>query len=315
LFTDQHRLREAWTGKLEANLKSVVWLRLICVVLLLTIGALLYAGWVQNAVQKTLPGKSQPLFAYGQSLDQGLSVLVDVTAVVPERSRLELRLELSGLGNLVDEQERLIEPLELVINGLSGRQSYYFRAGQGLSTIQAAVPLRGTAFYYPRDLYRGLLELQAFSATRQPIALKVVGRADLTGFRISKGELKQISGKRLKEYEPASPHQVTILLEACRSPLVQAFANFILGLQWTVASAVVSVFVSIWLLHRKLETSTFVWVTTTLFALPSLRNTMVDAPHIGIYIDFFGFLCCEGAVALVLVGLVTIWLGRGKSLA
>lgn len=293
-------------------MKGLTWLRFICAWLALAIGGLLYAGWVQSAVRQSLPGQTHPLFAYGQSLDQGLSVVAEIAAIVPERSRLELRLELVALGNLVDEQARLTEPVELVVNGLNGRQSFFFRAGQALSTFTVLLPLRGSSFYYPRDMYRGWVEVEAYSGAHQPLPLKISGKAELTGFSLCKTELMQSSGKRLKEYDPTSPHRLVVLLEARRSPLVQASANLIVVLQWMLGLTVVAVFLSIWILERKLETTVFVWITTVLFALPSLRSTMVDAPAIGIYIDFFGFLCCEAAVASVLVGLVFLWLWRAR---
>ena len=88
------------------------------------------------------------------------------------------------------------------------------------------------------------------------------------------------------------------------------FARLIVALQWLLAlsASIVTISVVIW--KRKAELALFTWMTAMLFALPPMRNIMVGAPPIGIYVDFLGFLCCEGIVACSLASVVATWLIR-----
>jgi hypothetical protein len=140
------------------------------------------------------------------------------------------------------------------------------------------VPLQGSHFYYPNDHYTARLP--------QPLE-PIENRAP--GFVVTQ-----------------SQDQLSI----DRSELVKFFARFLLALQWVVALSALAVTMSVVIGGRKPEVAMFTWCTALLFALPAMRGMMVGAPEIGIYLDFFGFLCCEGVVVFCLTLLVMSWLIR-----
>lgn len=135
--------------------------------------------------------------------------------------------------------------------------------------------LQGSPFYYPRDRYTAVLQSP--------------GTFQASGFKVqSNGNLVEIE----------------------RSDLVQFSAHMIVTLIWMIALSVAATALKTLLTDHKPEPALLTWATVALLALPTLRQTMAGAPAIGIYIDFYGFLCCEAIVVVSLLAMTTKWLAR-----
>lgn len=135
--------------------------------------------------------------------------------------------------------------------------------------------LQGSPFYYPRDRYTAVLQSP--------------GTFQASGFKVqSNGNLVEIE----------------------RSDLVQFSAHMIVTLIWMIALSVAATALKTLLTDQKPEPALLTWATIALLALPTLRQTMAGAPAIGIYIDFYGFLCCEAIVVVSLLAMTTKWLAR-----
>jgi hypothetical protein len=135
--------------------------------------------------------------------------------------------------------------------------------------------LVGSPFYYPRDRYSAVLQTP--------------GSYQASGFKV------QSNGN---------------LIEIERSDLVQFSAHSIVALLWLTALSTAAVALRTLLSEKRPDPTLFTWTTVALLALPALRQTMVGAPAIGIYIDFYGFLCCEMIVVFSLLAVTASWLTR-----
>lgn len=135
--------------------------------------------------------------------------------------------------------------------------------------------LQGSPFYYPRDRYSAMLQTP--------------GTYQASGFKV------QSNGT---------------VLEIERSDLVQFSAHTIVVLIWVTALSVAAAALKTLLAEDKPDPSLLIFATVALLALPALRQTMVGAPAIGIYIDFYGFLCGEIIVVVSLLAMTVKWLAR-----
>ncbi|MFN8606691.1 MAG: DUF4436 family protein [Vulcanimicrobiota bacterium] len=142
------------------------------------------------------------------------------------------------------------------------------------------VHLTGSPFYYPRDRYLALL-------TNTEAAPKA------SGYKVQATLTKEGT-----------------LLEIERSDLVQFEAHTIVALLWLISLGSAAVALKTVLGDKAPEAGLLSYSVVVLFALPALRQTMAGAPAIGIYIDFYGFLCCEVIAVASLSGLVGTWLVR-----
>ncbi|MBX3171598.1 MAG: DUF4436 family protein [Candidatus Eremiobacteraeota bacterium] len=135
--------------------------------------------------------------------------------------------------------------------------------------------LVGSPFYYPRDRYSAVLQTP--------------GNFQASGFKV------QSNGN---------------VIEIERSALVQFSAHTIVALIWITALSVAAAALKTLIAESKPDPALLTWASIALLALPALRQTMVGAPAIGIYIDFYGFLCCEVIVVVSLLALTVKWLAR-----
>lgn len=135
--------------------------------------------------------------------------------------------------------------------------------------------LVGSPFYYPRDRYSAVLQTP--------------GTFQASGFKV------QSNGN---------------LIEIQRSDLVQFSAHTIVALIWVTALSVAAAALKTLIVESKPDPALLTWASVALLALPALRQTMVGAPAIGIYIDFYGFLCCEVIVVVSLLAMTVKWLAR-----
>ena len=135
--------------------------------------------------------------------------------------------------------------------------------------------LVGSPFYYPRDRYTAVLQTP--------------GTFQASGFKV------QSNGN---------------VIEIERSDLVQFSAHTIVALIWMAALSTAAAALKVVIAESKPEAALLTWPAVTLLALPTLRQTMAGAPAIGIYIDFYGFLCCEVIVVVSLLAITVKWLTR-----
>ncbi len=135
--------------------------------------------------------------------------------------------------------------------------------------------LVGSPFYYPRDRYTAVLQTP--------------GTFQASGFKV------QSNGN---------------VIEIERSDLVQFSAHTIVALIWLTALSTAAAALKVVIADSKPDPALLTWPAVTLLALPTLRQTMAGAPAIGIYIDFYGFLCCEVIVVVSLLAIAARWLVR-----
>lgn len=281
-----------------------------------------YRAWLNQLSADKAKSKANALFEHEpKDFGDGLEMSLTIVGVDPSRGEMLLRAEWVGSGDVLSEDGTLKIPVSINVNASSGKSEFNFKPGEMLAPTDFNVALEGASFNYPDDTYTGSIEVITSSPVWagkhgkdtppdhfEVVELSTIGYAKAGGFSIEKEKaLSDYFAKGAKEAEPGA---YRASFKAKRSDLVVKFARLIMGLQWLLALSASAVTISVVIWKRKPELAMLTWMTAMLFALPPMRNIMVGAPPIGIYVDFLGFLLCEGIVAFCVASLVVTWIVR-----
>jgi len=152
---------------------------------------------------------------------------------------------------------------------------------------------------YPFDGYRTVLQVRVLTATGNVVPSVMFGEASVHGYRISM--VDPVS-------EPNGGHDLTI--EVTRAPATLVFALFVMFLMW--ALTVLAVALAIEEIHsgRWIDVELIALFGVLLFAFPAVRNSVPNAPALGVLGDFVAYFWCEIALGLGLVALLATHLRR-----
>ena len=298
------------------------WVMTVIVIILVAVIGVSYSNWLRGMVAEKTKNKANALFTMEAKEEDHVEVAASIVNIDPGKGEMQVRLECGLNGKLLDEDGGgAAIPIQVTVNSISGRSEHNYKKKEMVGPVDFVTGIEGTSFSYPDDAFKGAIEVGVFTPVYEDekpakdatpssfdaVPMDIEGYSKTGGFVVTKGALEDVYQKGTKEYD-SGEFRVVVKME--RNPLIKMFANLIMFLQWMLASAafIVTFVVVVW--GRKPELAMFTWMTAMLFALPPMRNIMVGAPPIGIRIDFQGFLCCEGIVALCLCSLVLTWIIR-----
>lgn len=287
---------------------SLRWATLVIILILVGVLAGRYRTWLVSLLAAKTVSRSNALFVLGDGGD--LAATATLAAIDPLKGDLTVRLDCVARGTLAAADGTLARPVQIYVNSVTGKVEHRFQKGEVLAPIEFVTGLSGSTFSYPNDRYEAYLEVVANTLEGhgwRPVSLSLEGHvtAGGCGFKVTKGVSRGVVESR--------QGQGRVFLELVRSEPVKAYAGMVLTLQWLLALSAVSVAVRVLIFGRDPELAMFTWLTAMLFALPPLRNVMVGVPPIGIYVDFLGFLCCQGIVGCSLAAVVFSWHVRARA--
>lgn len=303
----------------ESKGNAARWGAFAIFLMVMLIAGYFYNGWLNQMVAQKAATKDQALFVFENSeSDDLVRIEATIANIDPLKGDMTVRLDTSAEGDLVAEDGSLTKEIRVLVNSVNGKAEYAFKKGENMGPIEYVTSLKGGTFKYPDDKFQANLEVcvsnpvwedPKHSKDAPPdeslaVPIEVEGYQGGGGFVITKGDVSEVWEKGVKETDEG---EFRVVLNMVRTAPVKFFARFILTLQWTLALSGLSVALRVVIGGRKAELALFTWLTAMIFALPPLRNAMVGVPSIGIYVDFLGFLCCEGLVACSLASLVLTW--------
>lgn len=246
------------------NREARRWLLVTLLFLSAGVAGLLYAGYVKQVVSN----QSRIVFPLSGFNGEGVTGNLTITDVDAPRRRVSLRLELN-------ESPLLDRPMgqNVILNGRS-----YLVSDR---LLEAEVPLRGSDFYYPQEHYSCPLNL-VLRVGGEAVPVALVGYTSAPAFEVSGAP----GGRSL------SPEFHTVL-DVSRAPRVQLFAHCMLALQWALAIAALAVTLGVALADKDPQPVLFVWLAVLQVSLFTVRLAFPQAPPLGSYVDFFGYLCCS----------------------
>jgi hypothetical protein len=229
--------------------------------------------------------------------------------------------------------------LKLYVNNSPGQQEFEFPVGQGMTRVEATVPLEGDLNRYPFDQYESTIWLYAdtpppsqdnqasqIPQTRVPQANRGLGVAD-EELAFDKDSLQKNLPVPLSISLSASTPGVKYTGEVIRTKdfaptrirlnLTRPFnvintAITVMILMMGLALAVVAMVVNRIVSSEKSDLLPLSLSITLIFGLPALRSIQPGVPTVGVLGDYFSFIWAELFVAASAIIMMGTWLLRSR---
>jgi hypothetical protein len=268
-----------------------------------------------------------------------LRVEITVTGVDVAKGQLMARLRMRPSGRIGSEFRTPSVRLKLYVNNSPGQQEFEFPAGQGMTRIEATVPLEGDLNRYPFDHYESDIWLyadtapppQAPQASRVPKAPAPQANPELgvagEELALDKDSLQKNLPVPLSISLSASTSGVKYTGEVIRSKdfaptrirlnLTRPFnvintSITVMGLMMGLALSVVAMVINRIMSSEKSDLLPLSLSITLIFGLPALRSIQPSVPTVGVLGDYFSFIWAELFVAASAIIMMWTWLLRSR---
>jgi hypothetical protein len=268
-----------------------------------------------------------------------LRVEITVTGVDVAKGQLMARLRMRPSGRIGTEFRTPSVRLKLYVNNSPGQQEFEFPAGQGMTRIEATVPLEGDLNRYPFDKYESNIWLyadtapppQAPQASRVPKANAPQANPELgvagEELALDKDSLQKNLPVPLSISLSASTSGVKYAGEVIRNKdsaatrvrlkLTRPFnvintSITVMGLMMGLALSVVAMVINRIMSSEKSDLLPLSLSITLIFGLPALRSIQPGVPTVGVLGDYFSFIWAELFVAASAIIMMCTWLLRSR---
>ena len=232
-------------------------------------------------------------------LHDGIRVTVNVLQVVPETDHLVVRMAFDPVGRLAQGHRFLAEPIHVVIAGGAETVDEKLQTGELIAPKDVNVALGGDIAQYPFDSYDGTIEVSIRGADGQEVPSVLLGSTSVHGYSVQ--AVDPVS-------EVDAGNAMTFTAQRSKANLI--FGFFIMGLMWALTVLAVVMAIGEIRSGRPVDTPVISFLGVLLFAFPSIRNSMPNAPAIGVLSDFASYFWCEITLGLTLVILLTTHVRR-----
>lgn len=233
-------------------------------------------------------------------------VTATVLGLSPAAGEMRVRVLVDPADDLSDDGGRLLQPISVVINDVSGATTRSYEAGQVPTPFEAALPLaEGSVTRYPFDRYRGSLLIVVSDESgreSEPRLVSIEARSVIDDFVVKAGYPADVD---------AGPRAVTVVeWTASRPPTTTVYALWLMLLMWglAVTGLLIMWAVVIWMID--IPFWVFGYFVGVLFALPPLRDSLPGRPPPGTIFDFGSFYWSITIIGANLILVLAIWLRR-----
>jgi hypothetical protein len=266
-----------------------------------------------------------------------LRIEITVTSVDLAKGQLMARMKMRPSGKIGLDFRTPSVRLKLYVNNSPGQQEFEFPVGQGMTRIEATVPLEGDLNRYPFDKYESNIWLyadtpaqpqspqasqvpqaQAAQANQElgvadeelaldkdslqknlPVPLSISLSASTTGVKYT-GEVIRTRDSTVTR----------IHLNATRPFNVTNTSVIVMCLMMGLALAVVAMVINRIMSPDISDLLPLSLSISLIFGLPALRNIQPGVPPVGVLGDYFSFIWAELFVAASAIIMICIWLLR-----
>ncbi|KAJ3384560.1 hypothetical protein HDU84_002872 [Entophlyctis sp. JEL0112] len=245
----------------------------------------LVSSFIDNGSVAKTTGQT-PLACSEQGLDI-VNVYIEVYGVQYSSSLIQLSTGFVPCGSFVAEFDAFDSFLSQDISLSVDTTTFTFSANHTMFNQTSTVYLEGDANDYPLDVFSVSFNVRGFyGASRTPLPISVNMFGNPSGYALS------FDAQALHDNTAAG-----VSVSARRSVTVVAFALLIMMLMWLMSLLGAAVAYATWMLPgAKLELPYIIFTVALLFAIPTIRNAMPNAPSIGVLMDQM----CTGWALLLL---------------
>jgi hypothetical protein len=266
-----------------------------------------------------------------------LRIEIAVTSVDLAKGQLMARLRMRPSGRIGSDFRTPSVRLKLYVNNSPGQQEFEFPVGQGMTRIEATVPLEGDLNRYPFDRYESNIWLyadtppppQAPQVSQVPQSKAPQPNHDLEvadqELALDKDSLQKNLPVPLSISLSASTTGVKYTGEVVRnkdSTVTRVHLNVVrpfnvintsitvMILMMGLALAVVAMVVNRITSRDKSDLLPLSLSISLIFGLPALRSIQPGVPTVGVLGDYFSFIWAELFVAASAIIMIWTWLIR-----
>lgn len=232
---------------------------------------------------------------------------VNATALglFPATGELRVRVVVDPADDLSDDNGRLAQPIEVVINDVSGATTRTYQEGDTPAPFEVGLPLsEGSTTRYPFDRYRGSLFVvvnEISSSARERQLVSVQARSVIDDFVI----------RATLPDQSQDPSPITVVdWTGSRSPTTTIYAVWLMLLMWGLAVTGLLIVWAVVMWMVDIPFWLFGYFVGVLFALPPLRDSLPGRPPPGTIFDFGSFYWSITISGVNLIVLLGIWLRR-----
>lgn len=284
--------RSGWSPNRKVAVIGGIFLALILVVVIAAVE--IFSSHLENAKSGTEIGTA--------NITDGIEAVGTVNKVDPVTSQMTFSLVLTPTGTLDASGGLLAAPISLYYDGASGTKVVNFAADEPLGSLDLTLPLEGSNVgSYPWDNYTADVQL-SFRDDKTGSTLPV----DLQVHRnVPAYNVVDVTGSVDTEGVISAHFQVG------RAASAVAFSMLVTIIMWGLALGVAFMALSVILRRRKFELAMLAMMAAVLFAMPAaLRSFQPGIPAPGVLSDFYGFIPCDGLVAVSLISMIAVYLIR-----
>jgi hypothetical protein len=266
-----------------------------------------------------------------------LRVEITITGVDLVKGQLMARLRMRPSGKIGSNFRTPSVRLKLYVNNSPGQQEFDFPVGQGMTRIEATVPVEGDLNRYPFDHYESNIWLyadtppppQAPQASQVPQAKAPLANHDLDvadeELALDKDSLQKNVPVPLSISLSASTTGVKYTGEVVRdkdSTVTRVHLNItrpfnvintsitVMVLMMGLALAVVAMVINRITSQNASDLLPLSLSISLIFGLPALRSIQPGVPTVGVLGDYFSFIWAELFVAASAILMMWTWLLR-----
>jgi hypothetical protein len=268
-----------------------------------------------------------------------LGIEITVTTVDLVKGQLLARMKMRPAGRIASEFRTPSVRLKLYVNNSPGQQEFDFPVGQGMTRIEATVPLEGDLNRYPFDQYESNIWLFVDTPPppKSPQATQVThDNAPLNNDKVDVAEAELALDKDSLQKNLPVPLSISLsastpgvkytgeVIRTKYSSATRVHLNLarpynvintsitVMILMMGLALAIVAMVVNR-IMSR--DTSNLLPLSLSIsliFGLPALRSIQPGVPTVGVLGDYFSFIWAELFVAASAIIMIWTWLLRSR---
>ncbi|KAJ3252790.1 hypothetical protein HDU77_004920 [Chytriomyces hyalinus] len=232
------------------------------------------SSFVDNNSLKTSTGTTPPVCA-DQRLDV-VNIVVEVYNVNYAASQLQVSNSFLPCGSFVSRFDSFGSFISTNMGISIDSTAIQFASGQAMTNKTTNVYIEGDANNYPLDTFSVSFNVRGtFGGDSTPLPIIVYAFGQPLGYTLQ----LQVIGN-------SDNTAANVIVTASRNPTTIAFALAIMLLMWIMSLLAIALAYAVWTVPgKKVELPFIIFTVALLFAMPTVRTAMPNAPPIGVLAD------------------------------
>ncbi|KAI8838184.1 hypothetical protein BJ741DRAFT_128461 [Chytriomyces cf. hyalinus JEL632] len=231
------------------------------------------SSFVDNNSLKTSTGTTPPVCA-DQRLDV-VNIVVEVYNVNYAASQLQVSNSFLPCGSFVSRFDSFGSFTSTNMGISIDSTAIQFASGQAMTNKTTNVYIEGDANNYPLDTFSVSFNVRGTFGDANPLPIIVYAFGQPLGYTLQ----LQVIGN-------SDNTAASVIVTASRNPTTIAFALAIMLLMWIMSLLAIALAYAVWTVPgKKVELPFIIFTVALLFAMPTVRTAMPNAPPIGVLAD------------------------------